>query len=63
MKLHFKVDGGLHQSQYLSIDVNNRCFTTVQYYPHLQYMELSKGDFEKLKIKLIGAGYAYNWYM
>ena len=63
MKLHFKVDGGLHQSQYISIDVNNCCFTTVQYYPHNQYMELGKGDFEKLFKLCVEYGFSSNWYM
>lgn len=63
MKLHFKVDGYLHQSQYISIDTSNRCFTTVQYYPHNQYMELDKGDFEKLFKLCVESGFSSNWYM
>lgn len=63
MTLHFKVDGGLHQSQYVSVDVNNRCFTTVQYYPHVLYMDLSQTDYDRLFKLCVECGFASNWYM
>lgn len=63
MKLHFKVDGGLHQSQYISIDTSNRCFTTVQYYPHNWYMDLKQKDFDKLFTLCVESGFSSNWYM
>lgn len=63
MKLHFKVDGGLHKSQYISIDVNNRCFTTVQYCPHNQYLDLSQPDYDKLFKQCVENGFDSNWYM
>lgn len=64
MKLYFRTATSYKmQSEYIAIDVNNHCFTENIVAPFNVYMELNKGDFEKLKIKLIGAGYALNWYM
>lgn len=64
MKLHFKVDGGLHQSQYISIDTSNHCFTAIQYYPHALYMDLSQPDYDKLFRQCVeSSAFSENWYL
>lgn len=63
MKLHFKVDGGLHRSDYISIDTGNCCFTTVQYYPHALYLDLSKSDYDKLFRQCVENRFYSNWYL
>ena len=64
MKLYFRTATSYKmQSEYIAIDVNNHCFTENVVVPFNFYMVLGKGDFEKLKTKLIKAGYTPNWYM